>query len=52
MATGCRERACPWKGNPTCCLWHSDHAARDDDQAWDSANGYARYRGARDDRRT
>jgi len=47
MDTGCRERACPRRGDPTRCPWHSDEAAAEDDHAWDSARGYARYRGHR-----
>ena len=48
----CREKGCPWTGDPDHCPWHSADATHDDDHAWDTPGGYARYRGARDDRRT
>lgn len=37
--TGCRERGCPWRGDPACCPWHSHAAAREADAAWDSDLG-------------
>lgn len=51
MDSGCRERGCPWKGDPARCPWHSDEATYEDNYAWDVPQGYARYRGARENRR-
>lgn len=48
----CREKGCPWKGDPDRCPWHSDDATYDDNRAWDTPGGYARYRGVRQERRT
>lgn len=42
----CVVKGCPWRGSDAHdCPMHNPERRQADDEAWDSAHGYARYRG-------